>query len=202
MQHTKHGKCGSSLYNSWSNMIQRCTNPKHPSYSRYGGRGITVCTSWMTCSDFVTWAVDNGYRVGLSIERIDNNGNYEPSNCRWASRKDQQRNRGVNHVVEYKGETRCLTEWAEILGMEPKTLEYRLTRSGMTVHDAFNLPVHRHRTGAVQATSDDGTVTVYRNASDAARALGVSSSSGISLCLSGKTKSAYGRSWNYVYEES
>lgn len=75
----------SSLYNSWQNMKARCTNPKHPKYHRYGGRGITVCPEWNDIRGFAAWAYSAGWAAGLQIDRVDNDGNYDPSNCHWVS---------------------------------------------------------------------------------------------------------------------
>ena len=99
-----HRMTGKPLYNSWSNMVQRCTNPKHPSYPRYGGRGIRVCREWLEdCQAFVDWALANGFAEGKSIERIDNDKSYCPGNCRWATRREQQRNRHNNHWITFRG---------------------------------------------------------------------------------------------------
>lgn len=197
MRHHTHGHTGDPVYNSWSNMIQRCTNPKHPSYPRYGGRGITVCADWRDGAKFIKWAYDNGFKVGLSIERVDNDGNYCPENCRWATRKEQQRNRQANHRVTYGGETKCLTEWAEVLGMNPATLYHRLERAGLTVEEAFATRVRTHRTGAVIGTDGDGREIMFPSAANAARALGVDGTN-IRTCLCGCTKHAYGYSWRFA----
>lgn len=135
----KHRMCGARLYNIWSNMIQRTTNTKHPSYAIYGARGISVCDEWKDCATFIAWAKSSGYDDSLTLDRADNNGNYCPENCRWVSRKAQQRNRRANRVVTFKGETRCATEWAELLGFNPRTLINRLER-GWSVEKTLTTP--------------------------------------------------------------
>lgn len=98
---TKHGQWGTKLYNVYHGMKQRCYNPKASNYRYYGGRGITICDEWQKYEPFHEWAMGNGYEEGLSIDRIDNDGNYEPSNCRWEEPTTQtinQRTRNDNGV--------------------------------------------------------------------------------------------------------
>ncbi|WP_238917369.1 hypothetical protein [Clostridium sp. YIM B02555] len=100
------------IYNIWSNMKQRCTNLRNSQYKNYGGRGISVCDEWINSySSFKEWALSNGYKDNLTIDREDNNGNYEPNNCRWVTRKVQQRNTRANVNITIDGTTKCIKEW-------------------------------------------------------------------------------------------
>lgn len=93
-KNVKHGKCESRLYNIWVCMKQRCYNSKYPKYDYYGGRGITVCDEWKSSFEkFQDWALSHGYAEELTLDRIKNDGNYEPGNCRWATRSVQNSNR-------------------------------------------------------------------------------------------------------------
>lgn len=86
------------IYNSWCNMRQRCNNPKNPKYARYGGRGIKVCDEWQDISGFLAWAIKSGWKEGLSIDRIDNDGNYCPENCRWVSMSENSRKKRTTKI--------------------------------------------------------------------------------------------------------
>lgn len=120
-----HGLSGTPLFKVWRTMVSRCTNPKDAKYARYGARGIAVCKAWHDVHQFVA---DMGptYRRGLTIDRIDNDGPYSPENCRWATSKQQTRNYSRNVLVTYNGETKCLREWAEVLGINYGTLWDRI----------------------------------------------------------------------------
>lgn len=108
----------------WLGVKQRCLNPKNPQFARYGGRGIEICERWLSFQNFYA---DMGEPPGgLTIERIDNDGNYEPSNCRWATRREQQNNRSVNRFIEFRGQRQTVAQWADELGIHRNTLEQRL----------------------------------------------------------------------------
>lgn len=133
----------SKLYVAWCHMIERCYNPHSERYESYGGRGITVCAEWKNdFSSFRDWALANGYDKRLTLDRIDNNGNYEPTNCKWSTQKEQCNNRRSNRLLTYKGETKTMTQWAESIGMNVGTLKYRL-RLGWSVQDAIETPIRR-----------------------------------------------------------
>jgi hypothetical protein len=117
---------GTPLYRAWGNMRNRCYNEKHRFYSHYGARGIKVCDEWNgSFKSFYEWAIDNGYQKGLSIDRIDNDGNYEPSNCRWATTQEQNINKRTNVYVEIDGVTKTLSEWATEVGIRQETIYRR-----------------------------------------------------------------------------
>ncbi len=123
-------------------MIQRCTNPNSDAYPDYGGRGVKVCDRWRGPSGFQNFYADMGPRPSKKheVDRFPNNdGNYEPSNCRWTTRKPQMRNMRANHNLTYKGRTMCLVDWANELGMTPSGLLYRVRKWG--VERAISTPV-------------------------------------------------------------
>ena len=133
-----HGHSAEPIYYVWNSMRQRCMNPKSTHYKNYGGRGIRVCDEWLTLFEpFYEWAMSHGYHEGLTIDRIDNDGNYEPCNCRWVTNKVQSNNRRNNHVIEKK----TVTQWAESNNMNPKLVGQRL-RHGCSLKQA--LDKHKH----------------------------------------------------------
>jgi len=115
----------SPIYKSWSNMHTRCGNPKGKHYNRYGGRGIRICQEWRTFEGFLK-DMQYSYAEGLQLDRIDNNGNYEKSNCRWTDSKTQCRNRNNNTFLTLNGETKTVAEWAEVSGLKSSTFRQRL----------------------------------------------------------------------------
>lgn len=140
MKYIKHGKRYSKLYNVWNVMKQRCYNPNNKRYKDWGARGIAVCSEWKDdFMNFYEWAMSNGYKEGLTIDRIDNSGNYEPNNCRWITNKEQARNRRSNINYTINGETRCILEWCEILGLKPKTVYQRIHYYNWTIEQALEL---------------------------------------------------------------
>ena len=135
----KHGGRHTRLYAIWCSMKTRCYCPNVRAYRYYGGRGITICSEWL--NDYISfrnWAMSNGYKEGLTIDRIDNDGNYEPSNCRWTTRKEQANNQRTTIKIEYKGEKKSLHEWAETLNINPHTLYFRIFRQNWSIERAFN----------------------------------------------------------------
>lgn len=126
----KHGKTNTRLFTTWQNIKNRCYNNCNNEYKNYGGRGIAVCDEWLhDFMSFYNWSMVNGYNDNLTIDRIDNNGNYEPNNCRWVTMKQQQQNKRSNRNYTINGETHCLSEWCEILGLKYSTVQSRIQRN-------------------------------------------------------------------------
>lgn len=133
-----HGMSRSPEYRVWASMIDRCKNLRGKRYANYGGRGISVCDRWMIFENFIT---DMGERpdVGYSIERKNNDGNYEPSNCRWATRKEQDYNKSSTIMLDYKGSKITTLEASQISGISPLRIRQRIF-VGWPVDDAINKP--------------------------------------------------------------
>lgn len=136
--HTKHEDCQSRLYQIWTGMKGRCSNPNVDEYESYGGRGISVCDEWV--NDYISfrdWAYANGYCENLTIDRIDNNLGYCPDNCRWADRIMQANNKRTNLRIEWRGETHTLAEWCRILNLPYKRTHTRLRYYGWDIDTLF-----------------------------------------------------------------
>lgn len=143
---TSHPK----LWGVWRHMRERCSYPKHKSYKDYGGRGIKVCDEWNESFEaFARWAYANGYDddapiTECTLDRIDPNGNYEPSNCRWTTMKEQANNRRNNVTIVYQGRTQNICEWANELHIPRDTLCFRI-RNGWSIEKAFTTPVRKQK---------------------------------------------------------
>ena len=116
------------LYVCWKNIRQRCNNPNAAKYEYYGGKGISVCEEWNNYFAFEEWALNNGYQENLTIDRIDCNKNYEPSNCRWVTLKEQANNKTNNKMITYKNVTKTINQWADQLNISSNTIFMRLKR--------------------------------------------------------------------------
>lgn len=140
---TSHGRARSREYNSWQSMLERCRNPNCLSFHRYGARGITVCPRWE--GSFELFFKDMGERPsGTSLDRIDNNGNYEPDNCRWANRTSQNNNRSDNRFIEHEGAIKTLSMWAREHGLTYFQLRHRLGL-GWPMAAALSTPILKQR---------------------------------------------------------
>lgn len=145
----KHGLASTPTYRIWLSMRSRCSNPNSTAYSNYGGRGIRVCERWKKFHHFVE---DMGLRPdGCDIDRIDNNGHYEPGNCRWVSREINLNNRRNNHNLTWQGQTLSIAAWSRKLGMNERTLTNRIRR-GWSIEQAMTAP--RHARGKRKSTEN------------------------------------------------
>lgn len=136
-----HGKSKTKLYRVWCGMKNRCYNSKTACFKNYGSRGISICEEWLSdFSNFYDWAKNNGYAEGLTIDRIDVNGNYEPSNCRWASRFVQSNNTRRNVKITYSGKTQSIKMWCQQLGLNYRKIYFRIQHYGWSVKDALEKP--------------------------------------------------------------
>ena len=144
-----HGQTGTPEYHCWEAMIQRCTNPKHKQFTEYGGAGILVCERWKTFENFF---LDMGRRPTPKhqIDRFPNqSGGYEPSNCRWATLKEQHRNKKSNRNLTFKGKTQCIMAWAEELGLTWDTIFKRL-KNGWTIERTLSTPKLNYKNKGVR----------------------------------------------------
>lgn len=149
----RHGATGTKLHNIWRSMRARCYNPNNKGYKNYGGRGIVVCDEWReSFVPFREWAINSGYteehdgrNKKFTIERINVNGNYEPSNCRWATAKEQANNKSCNHIFEYNGEAHTLAEWSDIRNIPYHTLYKRLVKDGWSAEKALTKDFRTNR---------------------------------------------------------
>lgn len=118
------------LYSLWNTMRHRCEDPKRESYQRYGGRGIKVCQEWHDANTFMDWAESHGYKPGLQLDRIDNDGDYSPENCRWVTAKDNSRNKRTNRLLTINGKTKTVSEWCEVYDVSPYTVYWWIREKG------------------------------------------------------------------------
>lgn len=140
----KYNKRDRKLYFRWLNIRERCYNPNNPAYKNYGGRGIKMCAEWK--ADFYAfrdWAIENGYNDFLSIDRIDNDKDYSPDNCRWTTVKVQSNNRRSNRFIEIDGIKKTLSEWCNEYNIKYSTVQKRLYKYGWTEYDAVTTPARK-----------------------------------------------------------
>lgn len=135
-RNTSHGLSkNSATYRSWKDMRARCNSPSNSDFKDYGGRGVSICDRW---NDFGAFFADMGERpTGTTLDRIEVNGNYEPSNCRWATASQQANNKRSNHVIEYRGQKRTLLQWCGEFGIDHSKARYRL-KMGWALDDVFS----------------------------------------------------------------
>lgn len=141
-----HGESHTRLHDIWCGINRRC-NPENKHSERYGKRGITICEEWGNYESFAEWARNNGYEDGLTIERIDVNGNYCPDNCAWIPFKKQARNRRTTHWVEYDGRKMSLAEACELANLPYKQVFERIKKRHWSVDEALSVPMHFRQLG-------------------------------------------------------
>lgn len=145
----RHGTSATRTYRVWTAMRDRCRNPKTPCYPRYGGRGIRVCDRW---SEYPNFLEDMGEKPdGMSLDRIDNDGDYSKANCRWATNRQQSRNLSTNRMVSYRGELVALSEACERAGLNYSTVNNRIGNLGWSVERALTVPARRKRRQSQEA---------------------------------------------------
>jgi len=149
--HTTHGMSQRGkgkyhpVYEAWHNMLQRCENPNHKWYKDYGGRGITVCDEWHDPQIFISWALASGWEKGLALDRIDNNGNYKPDNCRLVTPKENSRNKRSNRLITFDDKTQTMAEWAEELNISYDALKHRINKLHWPIERALTEPIRGHK---------------------------------------------------------
>ena len=135
-----HGQTNSRLYRIYNGMKNRCYNQKQQNYENYGGRGITICEEWLkSFTAFEEWSLSHGYADDLSIDRIDNNGDYSPKNCRWVTRTEQNENTRRNHLVTIGDRTQPLSAWVRERGLNYHTVSFRIHQKHMTPEQALEV---------------------------------------------------------------
>jgi len=139
-QRTTHGYSKHPLFMVWLSMKYRCSNPKFIGYDIYGGRGIKVCERWHNIDNFITDMYPT-FKKGLQVERIDNNGDYTPNNCKWATHSEQSLNRRSCHKITFQGKTMSISEWAKRTGIKYNTLSKRILTQGLSPEEALTRKV-------------------------------------------------------------
>lgn len=142
----RHGGKGTRLYNIWLAMKARCKNPNRPEFINYGGRGISLCDEWEDFKNFQDWASENGYNDRLTIDRIDCNGDYKPSNCRWSTYREQANNKRNSVRITIDGETHSIDEWSAISHVPSNAIRKRIC-NGWPIHKAVFQKSQRQKNG-------------------------------------------------------
>lgn len=189
---------------AWKNMKSRCYNPNHKDYHRYGGRGITVCDEWLdSYVPFYEWSLENGIELNLTIDRLDNDGNYSPNNCAWRTPKEQGNNRSTNVLVEFNGDSKTVQQWADLLGITHQAMFERLRSDAWTLEEALTVPPEKRkvyqpsfRKRITQFSLNGDVIRTWDSVSEAAASVGAPASN-ISRSLT-HGNSARGYLWKYA----
>ena len=195
----KHYLKHTKLYSVWNEMRNRCQNQNDRSYHRYGAKGISVCEEWQDFRNFYPWAINNGYKEGLTLDRINPLGNYEPQNCRWITIKEQQRNRSNNIRIEHDGLNLTLVEWCERLDFSYASARSRYFRAvwkgiSPTFEDVFSKKNNYRNRRIAQYTLSGELVKIWDKMADARRA---GYGGNITYCCQGKLSKTHGYVWRY-----
>jgi len=168
---TRHGRSKHPLYPTYKGMVTRCYNPKANNYPDYGGRGIKVCERWV--NSFEDFVLDMGERPdGCTMDRIDNDGNYEPSNCRWATHIEQANNKNNNTILEHDGRKLTICEWSREIGVTPDTICKRI-KSGMTIEEVLYSGDMSKYTEVIVGNTVTKEITLYSSIRETSRLTGL-----------------------------
>lgn len=189
----------------WRQMHDRCENVKNRAFQNYGGRGIKVCTEWSGKNGFENfrlWAISHGYKEGLTIDRIDVNGDYCPENCRWTTYKEQNNNQRDNHRLFYNNELHTIAEWSEITGLSHALILSRINKLHYSVGEALGYEKHERKNPRAKKVVQIDLVTneeiaTYESFAEAEKATNTCSET-ISKCCAGKVKRAGKYKWKYA----
>lgn len=200
----KHGMFGTRIYNVWHTMKERCYVKSHINYNIYGGRGIKVCPEWQEFIPFMEWAYSNGYnenapRGQCTLDRIDQNGDYCPENCRWVSMSIQANNKTDNVYLEYQGTTDTLSNHARRVGISPVLAEGRYLK-GMELSDIFKVGRVGEIKKVAQYDKDMNLIKIWDSCMEVCETLGYKMNS-LRGNLAGYTKTYKGYIWKYYDKE-
>lgn len=196
MLHVRHGYTNHPAYNTWRHIKRRCYNPNSNVYKYYGGRGISVCDEWRTnAGAFIDWCLKNGWKKGLEIDRIDNQGDYSPENCRIVNRKQNNRNKRSNLTFLWKGKMRTMIEISEMKGCVYSTVKNRV-KNGWSIKDAVLQPATIKSKPVVCVNTGEKFESI-KQASVVKKISTVS----IQKVLSGKLKSTKGLKFDYINQK-
>lgn len=193
-----HGMRNTRQYNIWAGILQKCNNKSLLAYKYYGKRGITYDKKWNKFSNF--WNdMKKGYSDDLTLERMDNNGNYCKKNCKWATRKEQANNKRNNVKITHDGKTQNLKEWADELHIDYKTLWTRIRRHKMSFSRAISKPVVKiSDRNVIQLNLKGEFINSFKTIAEASKKTGAERSS-ISRVIGGKRKKAGGCKWTFLF---
>lgn len=198
--YARRGKNGTSIYHVWHEIKARCFNQNDKAYTNYGGRGISMCDEWKNSFiAFKDWAYSNGYQEGLTIDRIDNNGNYEPDNCRWVNYKVQANNTRSCRYLEINGERKTISQWCDVYGISSSVVYTRIDTYHWDVIKALTKPprcLGTRKVNAVILVKDGKIVSRYNSATEASLMFNIGCTQLRKACRR-QAKNYYGYDWYY-----